>query len=108
MNKSLVNPGGSFTTKDRETLGLYKHHGLMRYKDLEAGYCIACGTVYGVSCPNCKAEAGAHGRHDDSLFIVNRPLESDRYQGQEWTLTQCRKCDYKFKVLVQPLHGVGE
>jgi hypothetical protein len=100
VNKSVENPTGSLTLKDEEFLGKHRHMGMLKYRDLDAGYCTACGTVYNITCPQCGIVA--RNMHDatDNLFFVQRPLETKREEGQLWTKCVCRKCDFAFKVVV--------
>jgi hypothetical protein len=102
VNKSSETPGDSLNLKDQEFLARYSINARLRYKDPEAGYCTACGSVYGVTCPKCKAVSGVHGFHDADLFRVDRPIETVRSDGFNWVVTECAKCDFRFRVIVQP------
>ena len=99
-NQSSENPGGSLNVRDREALGRHRYLGLLKYRDFEAGYCRACAVVYGVTCPNCQAASGSH-QHTDAIFNVQHPLETIIQEGFVWTPVECRKCDFRFRVMVQ-------
>jgi predicted amidophosphoribosyltransferase len=91
--------GGNYENKFKDALGHYRADGMLRYRDFDGGYCRVCQQVFNVTCPNCKAKADKHG-HDNEIFLVEHPLTTDRAEGWAWTLTTCRKCDYKMKVIV--------
>ena len=100
-NQSSENPTGTLNVRDKEALGRHSELGLLRYRDFDAGYCNACGLVFNVQCPKCKANSGAHGSHIDPIFTVSHPIEPVRQEGQVWISVQCRKCDFRFKVMVK-------
>lgn len=96
--------GETYTTREREFLARYSANGLMRYKDLEAFACRACGIVYGVTCPNCK-ESGPKS-HDvqsgNTKFIAtDRPWTSDYHDSFYWAKVECNNCGFMFKVIAR-------
>jgi hypothetical protein len=92
----------SLQARERNTLGVFRARGGLRYKDMDAYFCTACETVIGVECPNCKTKSGDHrNTFDVGVFVVERPLTTDRYMGAPWTKVYCRKCDFAFHILVR-------
>jgi hypothetical protein len=96
---------GNFTNRQKDALGVYQARALMRYADVDAYFCNACWYVFGVECPRCHAASEpAHNRpvvvgHDDPLFEVPTYPIYDRYQGNIWVVTTCRKCSFGFRVI---------
>lgn len=103
-HKSGSATGDTLTLREQEILGRYRNSGLLRYRDFDAMYCVACERVYGVECPICKTVVGSRHMfniYEETPFIVDRPLITDEQSGIRWTKVTCRKCDYSFKV---PVH----
>lgn len=98
------NPG-DLQTREKRTLGRFRHLGLMYYKDLDAYYCLACGIVYNVKCANCGATSTNRmhvaTENRDDVFIVERPFTPIKSDGLYWTTAQCRKCDFRFRTIVR-------
>jgi len=96
---------GNFTQAQKDALGKYRNKSLMRYADVDAYFCSACWYVFGVECPVCHARSAlAHNRpanivKDDPLFEVPAYPTYDKYQGNIWVVTTCRKCSFSFRVI---------
>lgn len=94
------NVTGTLNYRDEEALARHTNLGKVRYKDFNAGYCKACQEVYGVECPKCGNKSGDHGYQLNGAFTVERPLETFRADGRNWTKTECAKCSFVFSVMV--------
>lgn len=107
MIEGLRRPGtgDNLTSRELNTLGRYRHLGLMRYKDLDAFYCSECSIVFNVKCANCgiRSENTKHMamENSDAVFNVERPLTTIKADGLYWTVVECKKCDFRFRVIVR-------
>lgn len=97
--------GETYTIKEREILGRFNYEGLMPYKDFEGYYCLSCGQVINVKCVKCGtwSENRQHLPVSavDDVFFVDRPLTVFKLHGVFWSPVQCRKCDFKFRIMVK-------
>lgn len=91
------------SVRERNALGYYEARGLLRYRDFDAYYCTVCRYVYGVVCPRCGVAAPTlhlYAASEEPIFVVESPLETENWNGLVWTKTRCRKCDFRFRVIV--------
>jgi len=99
VHKPGTATGDNFTSAEEAILAHHSKRGLLKYKDLEAGYCLACGAVYNVQCPLCSVKSDVY--HDsEQFFKVKRPVEARREDGFNWVVVTCRKCDFLFRVII--------
>lgn len=92
--------GDGFTLKERNQLGEYRQRGLIRFRDVNAFFCKACRQVFGVYCPNCKVRSNPTHASDGDAVFTDMSL-SDSWDGFDWRLIKCLKCDYLLRVIIR-------
>lgn len=92
--------GDSFTIREQEQLAYHRNNGLLRFRDFGAYFCRECRGVFGVYCPNCKIRsATSHASSEEPVFTDGE--YTDKWDGSWWRLVICRKCDFRFKVILR-------
>ena len=92
--------GDSFTIRENEQLAYHKNNGLLRFRDFGAYFCRECKGLFGIYCPNCKIRSVvSHASDGENPF---RDEEyTDYWDGSWWRMISCRKCDFRFKVILR-------
>lgn len=96
----MANSG--YTYKEEDRLGEFTARGLLRYKDPDAYYCQPCGEIFNIECPRCKVKSRRSHATTSGYGVFDRiAAVFERYDGFVWTQIECRKCSYRFKVIVR-------
>ena len=99
-HKAPTSRSDNFTLREQEQLAKHKYNGLLRFRDFGAYVCRECRGVFGVYCPNCKIRSVVgHASNGEAVF--NDEEYTDYWDGNWWRMISCRKCDFKFKVILR-------
>ena len=101
VHEAPTNRSDTFTLAERNLLGRYRNQGILRFKDANAFYCLACQECYGIYCPNCKIKSATYHQPTGEKIFLAQHGKADFFDGFYWMKVTCQKCDYLFRVIVR-------